>query len=53
MARESGEIEIEMEMEIEIEIEIEMEMEMEISDLCVGHGAGERCSCTRYHLMIT
>ena len=47
MARESGEI------EIEIEIEIDIEIEIAISDLCVGHGAGERCSCTRYHLMIT
>ena len=47
MARESGEI------EIEIEIEIDIEIEIAISDLCVGHGAGERCSCTRFHLMIT
>jgi len=45
MARESG--------EIGIEIEIEIEIEIAISDLCVGYGAGERCSCTRYHLMIT
>ena len=51
MARESGEIEIEI--EIEMEMEIEIEIEIEISDLCVGHGAGERCSCTRFHLMIT